>query len=198
MRTPDNATGPNRCRYRAPGLAWLLACLVAIAPAPGVAEAASPGASSTVAIPLADLGRTATTTPPAPNSVAEVMALHAERELDAAEMDKMRGGFLLFTSVAVDVRVEFAALANGEFLPVAVDPSVFGAPGIYTRLTDGVATVMGTNQFRGLISNVQNNLNFQDLQTATYATFNLTGSMTAFRAGLMRSELNFTTSSLGL
>jgi hypothetical protein len=129
-------------------------------------------------------------------TVASVFAQHAVRELEADEMRKMRGGFLLFSSVAMDIRIEFAARVNGDFVPVMVDPSIFGASGIYTRLADGVATVQGTNQFSGLVTAVQNNLSFQDLQTATYATFNLTGSMASLRGSLFRSELNYTMSSL--
>lgn len=171
-------------RLVAAGIAGALACTVATAPA---------GAASPDALTNPSAGPDA-----AQSSVAVVMAQHADRELSADEMDKMRGGFLLFSSVAMDVRVEFAAIVNGELVPVSVDPSVFGAPGIFTQLNDGVATVTGTNQFRGFVTAVQNNLNFQNLQTATIATFDLTGSMASFRGGLMRSQLNATTTSLGL
>lgn len=132
------------------------------------------------------------------SSVAAILEEHAARELPPAELDRMRGGFLLFSGIAMNVRVEFAALVNGELAPVAVDPSVYGAPGIFTRLSDGVATVTGTNQFRGLVSAVQNNLDFQNFQSTTFATFDLSGSMASLRGGLMRGELNYTTTSFGL
>ena len=177
----------------------LLACSGAQAASPGetpapVLSPASPvAADAAAAVWPAPVAET-----PAEPSVAAILSAHAVRELDPAEMDKMRGGFLLFSSVAMDVRVEFSALVNGDAVPVVVDPSVFGASGILTRLGDGIATVAGTGQFRGLAASVQNNLSFQDLQTATIATFNLHGSIASFRGSLFRSELNYTTSSLGL
>lgn len=184
-------------------LRLLAACLVGVLAWSG-AHAASPGETpapvlspAAPVVPLAAWPAVAPETPAEP-SVAAILSAHAARELDPAEMDKMRGGFLLFSSVAMDVRIEFSALVNGDAVPVVVDPSVFGASGILTRLGDGIATVAGTGQFRGLASSVQNNLSFQDLQTATIATFNLHGSIASFRGGLFRSELNYTTSSLGL
>lgn len=133
---------------------------------------------------------------PGQPSVVSVFTQQAARPLAPDEMDKARGGFLLFSSTAMDVRIEFAAKVNGDFAPVMVDPSIFGAPGIFTRLADGVVTVAGTNRFSGLLTAVQNNQSFQDLQTTTYATFDLTGSMASFRASQFRSQLNYTMSSL--
>lgn len=196
---PISRTFLRRLRLPAACLVGVLAWSGAYAASPGEAPAPvlSPASLVTTDSATAAWPAVAPETPAEP-SVAAILSAHAARELDPAEMDKMRGGFLLFSSVAMDVRIEFSALVNGEAVPVVVDPSVFGASGILTRLGDGIATVAGTGQFRGLASSVQNNLSFQDLQTATIATFNLHGSIASFRGGLFRSELNYTTSSLGL
>jgi len=189
-----------RCRRLAVALVATLAFHVIAVPA----GAAPPEDPNTKPAPPAIADALQDTLPPVPESersrpsVASVFQQFAERELPADEMNRLRGGFLLTASVAMDMRIEFSTLVNGEFVPITIDPSIMTAPGIVTRLQDGVATVFGTNDFRGVVGLVQNNLNFQDLKTTITANFNLTGSMSAIRSGLLRNQMNFTNTALGL
>lgn len=191
---PARAASPEAESPTVPSAAFVGEASVEARPA-NAWYAAPPDEASADGLPAwPDAGGPAT---PGQPSVVSVFTQHAARPLAPDKMDKARGGFLLFSSTAMDVRIAFAAKVNGEFAPVMVDPSIYSAPGILTRLADGVVTVAGTNRFSGLLTAVQNNQSFQNLQTTTYATFDLTGSMASFRASQFRSQLNYTMSSLG-
>ena len=121
-------------------------------------------------------------------SVAEVMARQDSRQLAVGELDRLRGGFLLSPAIGLSVAMAFRAEINGNAQTFSL-PSGFS--GIVTGVADGAPFVRGTNQFSGLVSLVQNNLDFQQINALTTVRFDLTGSISAMRGGLLRSQLNF-------
>ncbi len=162
-------------RRNLPPAAGLACGLLLAAPAPAAAAEPIPPVPPPSA---ADL-------PP----VAEVLAASAERRLPREEIRRLRGGFLLASSVAMDLNVDFAASVNGSLLDIADYPS--GYSGIMLGVVDGTAQIVGTNDFQGVISNIQNSLNFQDIQTLTRLDVDLSGSLAAFRAGTLTSEISY-------
>lgn len=132
----------------------------------------------------------AATTPGKPTGA--IMAELALAEVSDEELDDMRGGIVFNAGIVIEFTIEFVTHIDG----VLVDPAAtIGNPatssGIVTRVVDGVPTVIGTNDFTGIISLVQNSLDFQNIRNATIVHADMFGVLTAVRGSLLRSQLNF-------
>ena len=103
----------------------------------------------------------------------------------------MRGGIVFNAGIVLEFTIDFVTHING----VVVGPTPFDDPlnfsGILTRVEDGVSTVIGTNDFSGIISLVQNSLDFQDIQSATIVHADIFGALNSIHGSLIRSQLNF-------
>jgi len=121
-----------------------------------------------------------------PGAIITELAL---AELSDEELDDMRGGFVFGAGIVLAFTVNFVATVNGDVLPPLDIP--IGVPGIMTMVVDGVATVIGRDDFTGIISLVQNSLDFQDIRSATIVHANIYGVMNSVHGSLIRSQLNF-------
>lgn len=136
------------------------------------------------------------TPPPLPanaSPVAEVIAASAARPLPRAETERLRGGFTLTSSVGLEITIDFAASVNGLMLEMAEFPN--GYSGVMLGVVDGTPSIVGSNDFTGVISHIQNSLDYQNIQTLTRVDLNVTSGLGAFQAGTLRSEMSFLQSS---